>query len=92
MEKLKIIENLKKGKINANDYSQYYHEELQARYDSRKSFYKKAYIIYIDNELILLQSYNTIVSYCLNGKVEHIGSYSQTTSRHQKEFVKQCEY
>lgn len=60
--------------------------ELAARYDSRKSFYGKAHVIEKDDGIIELQSYNTIVSRCVNGKVEHLGKWSVTTSRHQREF------
>ena len=63
--------------------------ELTARYDSRKSFYGKAHVIDYENGVLELQSYNTIVSKCENGKVEHLGKWSQTTSRHQKEFEEQ---
>lgn len=63
--------------------------ELSARYDSRASFYGKAHVIDHENGTLELQSYNTIVSRCINGKVEHLGRWSQTTSRHQREFEKQ---
>jgi hypothetical protein len=63
--------------------------ELVPRFDSRKSFYGKAHVIDHENGLLELQSYNTIVSRCNNGKVEHLGKWSQTTSRHQREFEKQ---
>lgn len=66
--------------------------ELTARFDARKSFYGKAHIIDHENGVIELQSYNTIVSRCVNGVVEHLGRWSQTTSRHQKEFEKQFSY
>lgn len=66
--------------------------ELTARYDSRKSFYGKAHIIDYENGTQELQSYDTIVSRCTNGKVEHLGKWSQTTSRHQREFEKQFAY
>ena len=65
--------------------------ELVPRYDSRKSFYGKARVIDHENGTIELQSYNTIVSRCVNGKVEELGKWSQTTTRHQKEFRKQFE-
>ena len=65
--------------------------ELVPRYDTRKSFYGKARIIDHENGTIELQSYNTIVSRCVNGKVEELGKWSQTTTRHQKEFRKQFE-
>lgn len=66
--------------------------ELSARYDSRKSFYGKALVIDHENGLLELQSYQTIVSQCINGKVQHFGKWSQTTTRHQKEFEKQFSY
>ncbi len=63
--------------------------ELTARYDSRKSFYGKAHVIDCGGGVYELRSYNTIVSRCVNGKVEHLGKWSQTTSRHQREFERQ---
>lgn len=66
--------------------------ELTARFDARKSFYGKAHVIDHENGIIELQSYNTIVSRCVNGVVEHLGRWSQTTSRHQREFEKQFSY
>lgn len=65
--------------------------ELEARFDARQSFYGKARIIDHENGTIELQSYNTIVSRCVDGKVEELGKWSQTTTRHQKEFRKQFE-
>lgn len=66
--------------------------ELTARFDTRKSFYGKAHVIDHENGVVELQSYNTIVSRCVNGVVEHLGRWSQTTSRHQREFEKQFAY
>lgn len=66
--------------------------ELTARFDSRKSFYGKAHVIEHDDGVMELQSYNTIVSRCKDGKVEHLGKWSQTTSRHQREFERQFSY
>lgn len=65
--------------------------ELEARYDARKSFYGKAHIIDYGNGCIELQSYDTIVSRCIHGHVEELGKWSQTTSRHQREFRRQFE-
>ena len=65
--------------------------ELEARFDARQSFYGKAHVIDYENGTFELQSYNTIVSRCVNGKVEELGTWSQTTTRHQKEFRKQFE-
>ena len=66
--------------------------ELTARFDTRKSFYGKAHVIDHENGVVELQSYNTIVSRCVNGVVEHLGRWGQTTSRHQREFEKQFAY
>lgn len=65
--------------------------ELDARYDSRKSFYGKAHVIDHGNGTLELQSYNTIVARIENGEVKQadIGVYSQTTNRHIREFIKQ---
>jgi hypothetical protein len=63
--------------------------ELEARFDSRRSFYGKAHIIDYGNGKYDLQSYDTIVSTCEDGKVTHHGKWSQTTSRHQREFERQ---
>lgn len=63
--------------------------ELSARYDRRKSFYGKAHVIDHENGVLELQSYSTIVSRCVNGVVEHLGKWSVTTTRHQREFEKQ---
>lgn len=66
--------------------------ELVARFDSRKSFYGKAHVIDYGNGVYELQSYDTIVSKCENGKVTHLGKWSNTTTRHQREFEKQYAY
>lgn len=65
--------------------------ELSPSYDARKSFYKKAHVIDYENGTIELLSYNTVVSRCVNGKVEDLGKWSNTTTRHQREFRKQFE-
>lgn len=65
--------------------------ELEARFDARKSFYGKAHVLDHENGMFELQSYDTIVSRCVNGNVEELGKWSQTTTRHQKEFRKQFE-
>lgn len=63
--------------------------ELTARYDSRKSFYGKARVLGYGDGVYELMSYSTIVSRCVDGKVEHLGKWSQTTSRHRREFERQ---
>ena len=62
--------------------------ELQARYDGRKSFYKKAMIESVEGGF-KLYSYNTLVAEVRDGKAIIHGFYSPTTLRHQKEFLKQ---
>lgn len=75
---------------------------LQCRYDSRNSFYGKARVKVIreeqDNIMYTtkeLYSYGTLVARAtLNEETnidtfEYLGKYSQTTTRHQKEFFRQ---
>lgn len=63
---------------------------LQARFDSRASFYGKAQIDDHDNT-ITLYSYNTkVAEYDKRKHVLHVyGYYSATTARHIREFAKQ---
>ncbi len=66
--------------------------EMAARYDPRKSFYGKAHIIELDNGVIQLQSYNTIVGEIKDGRYYQLwDGKSQTTTRHIKEFKRQFE-
>lgn len=66
--------------------------ELSCRYDKRKSFYGKAQVDASYDE-IRLYSYNTLVARItfrgVKTTYEWLGHYSQTTTRHQKEFFKQ---
>lgn len=64
--------------------------ELCPYYDSAKSFYGKAKVIEIENDVFLI-SYDTIVAFFnRDTKVAKvIGTYSATTLRHIKEFLKQ---
>lgn len=63
--------------------------ELKPRFDRRKSFYKKAYIIYMRDDTILLQSYDTIIGVLQpNGDFE-FSKYSYTSNRHLYEFMRQ---
>lgn len=65
---------------------------LEPRYDSRKSFYGKAKTYKTDKGIELL-SYGTKVAEIKNsGEVIIYGFYSQTTTRHIKEFLKQEGY
>lgn len=65
-------------------------KNLEAIYDSRKSFYGKAKLIECE-EKIELQSYDTIVAtyYKNENKFVLHGDYSTTTLRHQREFANQ---
>lgn len=71
-------------------------EELQAIYDNRQSFYKKAYV----GEYTFkgaaektickyLKSYDTIVACIFINQLRIYGYFSQTTARHIREFAKQ---
>ena len=76
--------------------------ELGCRYDARQSFYGKAQVkqeselqegvLYTTQELY---SYGTLVARITTNEetnkstCEYLGCYSQTTTRHQKEFFKQ---
>lgn len=66
--------------------------ELECRYDSRQSFYGKAQVKILKSGLELY-SYNTLVARITNEPnkttYENFGKFSQTTTRHQKEFFKQ---
>ena len=72
--------------------------KLDCIYDSRKSFYGKAVVEKIEEFGTVrynLYSYGTLVAYIMNDldKMQRIstylGKYSQTTTRHQREFFKQ---
>ena len=69
---------------------------LEPTYDSRKNFYKKAQVndIYNDGSVLVLLSYNTEVAQITKNKNKRVyncfGKYSQTTTRHQKEFFRQA--
>ena len=62
--------------------------ELNCNYDSRNSFYGKANIR-TEGKKTILKSYSTDVAYIENGIAVVNGMYSNTTTRHIKEFLKQ---
>lgn len=62
--------------------------DLEPRYDSHKSFYGKARVTESGN-VKKLTSYNTHVASIVGGKAHVFGTYSPTTLRHIKEFLKQ---
>lgn len=58
--------------------------------DSRKSFYGKAIVKTIPGGVVL-QSYNTDVAACINGRFIRLwGDYSATTMRHVNAFAAYC--
>lgn len=66
--------------------------ELRPRYDARQSFYKKAHVENCEDGTINLWSYTTNVARITDGIPEVFGTYSPTTLRHIKEFLKQYGY
>ena len=68
-----------------------YNYKLRPIHESKKSFYNKA-IVREENGKKTLRSYQTDVAYIENGKATVNGTYSQTTLRHIKEFLKQNGY
>lgn len=67
----------------------YYKYDLQARYDARQSFYGKAQVYEMDNGAKVLKSYSTLVAVIEKGNLFLRGRYSQTTTRHIREFMSQ---
>ena len=72
--------------------------DLECRYDSRQSFYGKAEVKIKEDNISyneLLHSYDTLVAIYTKDKMSnleqftYLGKFSQTTTRHQKEFFKQ---
>ena len=76
--------------------------DLECRYDSRQNFYGKAKVeqdAKIQDNMLYniykLYSYGTLVARITENTetnkatCEYLGKYSQTTTRHQKEFFKQ---
>lgn len=64
-------------------------KELEPRFDRRKSFYKKAYIIFMRDDTILLQSYDTIIGVLYPNGDFDFSKYSYTSNRHLYEFMRQ---
>ena len=62
--------------------------DLIPKYNSRKSFYSKARVK-LEGDKLTLFSYNTEVAIIENGKAFVFGSWSNTTTGHIKEFLKQ---
>jgi hypothetical protein len=76
------------GEFKPNNNIKTNNEELKVVYDRAKSFYNKAMLIK-EGDVLKLQSYQTIVAQIENNKPKVFGSYSLTTMRHIKEFLKQ---
>ena len=62
---------------------------LDCRYDSRASFYNKAQVEHFEDGTKILTSYSTVVAVIKNDRAFINGFYSQTTTRHIKEFLRQ---
>lgn len=66
--------------------------ELKPIFDGRKSFYRKEHF-FVENGVVKLVSYSTLVSVAVmcdgKWKITHLGKWSATTSRHQREFERQ---
>lgn len=86
-QKSKLIEN-KTRKVESK-VTEDTEEYLEPRFDSRNSFYKKAKVVKKDNGDEELYSYGTHVGGVRGGKPYSKGKWSQTTTRHQKEYFKQ---
>lgn len=66
---------------------------LEAKYDSCKSFYKKAKVVSREDGTILLQSYKSVICILHKDKTLDVVAkdyeLTRTTVRHLKEFLKQ---
>ena len=66
--------------------------ELYPRYDSAKSFYSKATVEELDDKYILRSYGKAVAEFDRKaGEYNSYGKFTQTTTRHQKEFRQQCE-
>lgn len=72
--------------------------DLSCRYDARQNFYGKAKVKQEEKDNLIinnLYSYGTLVAQRITNidtmktVYKYLGKYSQTTTRHQKEFFKQ---
>ena len=64
-------------------------ETLEPQFDTRNSFYGKAKVDKIDNNNSKLYSYGTLVAEIKNGVPIVYDLWSQTTTRHINEYLKQ---
>lgn len=94
-QKSKLIENKRrmKSESKVNKTKEVIKEDteeyLEPRFDSKASFYKKAKVVKKDNGDEELYSYGTHVGGVKDGKPYSKGKWSQTTTRHQKEYFQQ---
>ena len=63
--------------------------DLTCLFDMRQSFYGKARVEVFSDNSEILWSYSTPVACFIKGKIIVRGQYSQTTTRHIKEFIRQ---
>lgn len=89
-----LVNELSKRKLveSRNRKTEDTEEFLEPRFDSRASFYKKAKVVKRDNGDEELYSYDTHVGGVKDGKPYSKGKWSQTTTRHQKEYFQQKGY
>ena len=86
----KVKENLKTKKSLKENLTEAPVYGLEPRYDARKSFYGKAQVDTGDKgDKNKLYSYDTLVAEIKDGKPVVYGTYSQTTLRHIKDWLKQ---
>lgn len=86
----KVKENLKAKKSLNENLTEAPVYGLEPRYDARKSFYGKAQVDTGDKgDKNKLYSYDTLVAEIKDGKPVVYGTYSQTTLRHIKDWLKQ---
>lgn len=86
---IELVKNSKNLTENKDVKTEDTEEFLEPRFDTRKSFYKKAKVVTKDNGDEELYSYGTHVGGVRGGKPYSKGKYSQTTTRHQKDYFKQ---
>ena len=82
-KRVKIMEKTKEYEFGAEKF------ELECKYNSHKSFYKKAVVFRDDYQNMRLYSYGTHVCGLYKGIPYCNGWYSPTTARHIREFMLQ---
>lgn len=87
--KNKVVDSMTNLNQLLNSENLYSKDELEAIYDTHKSFYKKAIVFKMNNGDKHLVSYSTVVASIVDSKVIVNGTYSNTTLRHIKEFLYQ---